>query len=61
MKRNEKRGIFSPNQKAADDLYEAITLKKPPELPEYHGKVDQEGYYYHYHIDDVHIYHIWMI
>ena len=60
MKKGEKQGIFSPNRDAADELYKAITGKNPPAKPEIHGKEGQSGYYYHYHIDDVHNSHIWM-
>ena len=59
MKKDDRRGVFSPNQKAADDLYKAITGKEPPEKPDlHHGGI--EGYYPHYHIDGVHTSHIWM-
>ena len=60
MKKGYKRGIFSPNKKAAADLYKAITGKNPPKDPEIHGKKGQAGYYHHYHIDGMHNSHIWI-
>ena len=59
MIRGENRGIFSPNKDAARDLYKAITGKKPPKKPDFHGEEGQVGYYLHYHIDGVHTSHIW--
>ena len=45
MKKGDKRGIFSPNKKAAADLYKAITGKNPPKDPEIHGKKETMSRY----------------